>query len=151
MEKDLLADWAESPDPSAGERKQTDRVVHYLNQFFVGLGGGESTNLPSGRKEGPVGPGRLLQSFLGETVSIVAIVSCGDNRFAEDEAQATKETLALIEAEQPDLFIAGPAFGSGRYGPARGALCRAVSSSLGIPVLTAMSESHPAPESNCGS
>lgn len=123
------------------------RVVHYLNQFFVGLGGEESADLPPSRKEGPVGPGKLLQFFLGENVPIVATVYCGDNRFTEDEAQATKETLALIEAEQPDLFIAGPAFGSGRYGLACGALCRAVSSTLGIPVLTAMSESNPAADS----
>ncbi len=124
-----------------------DRVVHYLNQFFVGLGGEESADVPPGRIDGFVGPGKLLQSFLGEKISIVATVYCGDNRFAEDESRATKEILALIQAEQPDLFIAGPAFGSGRYGLACGALCRAVGSTLGIPVITAMSESNPAADS----
>lgn len=124
-----------------------DRVVHYLNQFFVGLGGEESADLPPGRREGPVGPGRPLQSFLGKELTIVATVYCGDNHFAEDDPQVMKETLALIEAEKPDLFIAGPAFGSGRYGLACAALCRAVASSLGIPVITAMSDSNPAADS----
>jgi glycine reductase len=121
-----------------------ERVVHYLNQFFVGLGGEESADLPPGRMEGPVGPGKLLQSYLGEKISIVATVYCGDNRFAGDESRGTKETLSLIQAERPDLFIAGPAFGSGRYGLACGVLSRAVRSSLDIPVITAMSDSNPA-------
>lgn len=118
------------------------RVVHYLNQFFAGLGGEESADLPPGRMDGPVGPGRLLQSLLGEEAEVVATVYCGDNHFAENEARAKEETLALIEAERPDLFFAGPAFAAGRYGLACGALCRAVASKLGIPVLTAMSASN---------
>jgi glycine reductase len=121
-----------------------NRVVHYLHQFFAGLGGEATADVPPGRQDGPVGPGTPLQSLLGEKGTIVATVHCGDNRSAENETGTTREILALIEAERPDLFIAGPAFGSGRYGLACGALCRAVASSLGIPVLTAMSESNPA-------
>ena len=33
------------------------RVVHYLNQFFAGVGSEEQADLPPGRKEGAVGPG----------------------------------------------------------------------------------------------
>ena len=42
-----------------------------------------------------------------------------------------------------DLFVAGPCFEAGRYGMAAGALCVAVQSQLGIPVITGMSEENP--------
>ena len=41
------------------------------------------------------------------------------------------------------LFVAGPCFQAGRYGMAAGALCAAVQSKLGIPVVTGMSEENP--------
>ncbi|MCI0859784.1 MAG: hypothetical protein J4N81_13720, partial [Chloroflexi bacterium] len=37
------------------------RVVHYLNQFFGGLGGEEKADLPPETRTGAVGPGRLLE------------------------------------------------------------------------------------------
>ena len=40
------------------------KVVHYLNQFFGGLGGEEQAYAPVQVKEGPVGPGRALQAAL---------------------------------------------------------------------------------------
>lgn len=90
-----------------------------------------------------MGPGQPLQQLLGPEAPIVATIYCGDNYVAENEARATEEILALVEAERPDLFVAGPAFGAGRYGLACGALSVAVAAKLGIPVLTAMSPSNP--------
>ena len=119
------------------------RIVHYVNQFFAGLGGEESAGLPPGVLEGAVGPGRLLQSFLGEGAAIVATVYCGDDHFSENEEEATARLLELIAETGPDLLFAGPAFGSGRYGLACAGVCRAVGTELGIPVLTAMSASNP--------
>ena len=40
------------------------RVVHYLNQFFAGIGGEELANVAVRLIQGPVGPGRLLQTLL---------------------------------------------------------------------------------------
>ncbi|HUX86995.1 MAG TPA: glycine/sarcosine/betaine reductase selenoprotein B family protein, partial [Chloroflexota bacterium] len=37
------------------------RVVHYLNQFFAGIGGEDQANLPVQIRDGAIGPGRLLQ------------------------------------------------------------------------------------------
>ena len=37
------------------------RVVHYLNQFFAGIGGEEAANIPPRVQQGPVGSGRPLQ------------------------------------------------------------------------------------------
>ena len=119
------------------------RIVHYVNQFFAGLGGEESAGSPPGELEGAVGPGRLLQSLLGEGAGIVATVHCGDDHFSENEDEATARLLELMKAAEPDLLFAGPAFGSGRYGLACAGVCRAVDAELGIPVLTAMSPSNP--------
>ena len=119
------------------------RIVHYVNQFFAGLGGEESASLAPGHLEGAVGPGRLLQSLLGEGAGIVATVYCGDDHFSENEEEATARLLELIATAKPDLLFAGPAFGSGRYGLACAGVCRAASAELGIPVLTAMALSNP--------
>lgn len=119
------------------------RIVHYVNQFFAGLGGEESAGLVPGHLEGATGPGRLLRTLLGEGAGIVATVYCGDDHFSENEEEATARLLELIAAAKPDLLFAGPAFGSGRYGLACAGVCRAVSAELGIPVVTAMALSNP--------
>ena len=119
------------------------RIVHYVNQFFAGLGGEESAGLAPGHLEGATGPGRLLQTLLGEGAGIVTTVYCGDDHFSENEEEATARLLELISAAKPDLLFAGPAFGSGRYGLACAAVCRAASAELGVPVLTAMALSNP--------
>ena len=119
------------------------RIVHYVNQFFAGLGGEESAGLVPGHLAGATGPGRLLQTLLGEGAGIVATVYCGDDHFSENEEEATARLLELIAAAKPDLLFAGPAFGSGRYGLACAGVCRAVNAELGIPVVTAMALSNP--------
>jgi betaine reductase len=47
------------------------RVVHYLNQFFGGIGAEEHAGAPLQVSDGPVGPGRLLEPLLGEGTRIV--------------------------------------------------------------------------------
>ena len=122
------------------------RVVHYVNQFFAGIGGEEKAGTLPGVKEGPVGPGQLLQSFLAEEGEIVATVYCGDNYMSEKWKVATDELIRLISDFHPSLVIAGPAFSSGRHGLACGGLCHAVQEKLGIPAVTGMYEENPAVE-----
>jgi glycine reductase len=119
------------------------RVVHYVNQFFAGLGGEEQAGLPPGAREGPVGAGRGLQQALGEHGEVVATLYCGDNYFAEQPEEATAELLHLISVHQPQLLVAGPAFESGRYGVACGALCAAAQEQLGIPAVAGMDRDNP--------
>lgn len=119
------------------------RVVHYLNQFFGGIGGEEKASEGPQVKEGMVGLGRALQSALKERGEIVATVICGDNYFAERSEQATQEVLKLIIPYRPDIVIAGPAFNAGRYGIACGEVCKAVQIKLGIAVVTGMYEENP--------
>ncbi len=117
------------------------RVVHYVNQFFAGIGGEDEAGTPPGRLDAPVGPGRRLQASLGEGYEIVSTVWCGDDYAAAGDG-AADEILALAAAAKPDLLVAGPAFGSGRYGLAC-ARVAAAAVAAGIPVVAAMLEDNP--------
>jgi glycine reductase complex component B subunit gamma len=117
------------------------RAVHFLNQFFAGIGGEDKAATPPTRFDGAVGPGRGLAAAL-EGIEIVATVACGDDHFAEHEDAATAELLSLIQSESPEIVLAGPAFGSGRYGYACAKVARAAAAA-GIPAVTAMHEENP--------
>ena len=119
------------------------RVVHYLNQFFGGLGGEDKAGAPLEVREGAVGPGLLLEQLLGHDAKVVMTLVCGDNYAVENQEAMIGSGLEKICEAKPDLFVAGPCFQAGRYGMAAGALCSAVQSKLGIPVVTGMSEENP--------
>lgn len=119
------------------------RVVHYLNQFFGGIGAESAANFAPESRQGPIGPGLALESALGDRGQVVGTVICGDNTFAEQEDQAAKAVLQLISAFAPDLVIAGPAFQAGRYGVACGRVCYDVKERLGRPAITAMHPENP--------
>src|ERR671919_2296878 len=116
------------------------RVVHYLNQFFAQIGGEEKADVGPGFKDGPVGPGRALQQALGESGDVVVTIFCGDNYFAEHQEQAIDDLIRQLAEYNPDLLIAGPAFESGRYGIACGAICQAAQQRLGIAAVAGMDE-----------
>jgi betaine reductase len=116
------------------------RVVHYLNQFFAQIGGEEKADVGPGFKDGPVGPGRALQQALGENGDVVATIFCGDNYFAEQQEQVVDDVLRQLAEYKPDLLIAGPAFESGRYGIACGAICQAARQRFGIAAVAGMDE-----------
>ena len=119
------------------------RIIHYLNQFFGGLGGEEKAGAPLEVREGAVGPGLLLEQLLGKDAQVVVTLVCGDNYAFEKQEAMISLALDKIRDTKPDLFLAGPCFQAGRYGMAAGALCSAVQQSLGIPVVTGMSEENP--------
>ena len=122
------------------------KVIHYLSQFFGQIGGEDKADIGFTVKAGPVGPGLALQKALGEKADVEATIICGDNYFSKNPESASEEGLKLIAPYQPNLFFAGPAFAAGRYGVACGAICKAVSEKLGIPVLTGMYEENPGVE-----
>jgi len=119
------------------------RVVHYLNQFFGGLGGEEKAGAPLEVREGAVGPGLLLEQLLGGDAKVVMTLICGDNHAVENQQEMIASALAKICEAKPDLFVAGPCFQAGRYGMAAGALGSRVQSQLNVPVVTGMSEENP--------
>ena len=119
------------------------RVVHYINNFFAGIGGEEKADIPPQEQSGAIGPGLALNKALGDNGEVVATIICGDSYFGENFDEATEELLKMIEAHKPDLFVAGPAFNAGRYGVACGAIAKAVEKKLNIPVITGMFEENP--------
>ncbi len=119
------------------------RVVHYLNQFFGGLGGEEVANAPPEVRDGAVGPGRLLERVLGPDSQVVKTVICGDNYAAENPDVLKEFVLKEVTACKASLFVAGPCFEAGRYGAAAGALCVDVGAEIGIPAVTGMALENP--------
>ena len=118
------------------------RVVHYLNQFFAQIGGEEKGNTGPGYTPKAVGPGRALEQALGASGEVVGSIYCGDNYFAEREDAALEALLHWLAECKADLLIAGPAFESGRYGVACGAVCQAAQARLGIVAIAGMDENN---------
>lgn len=116
-------------------------IVHYLNQFFAGLGGEASAGQPPFAQDGPIGPGSLLQRFLGDDGDVVGTVVCGDNYVSENSGSIA-EILDLASSYNPDLIVAGPAFTAGRYGIAC-ALVTGLAIQEGIQAITGMHPENP--------
>lgn len=114
------------------------RVVHYINQFYGGIGGEEKADVKPELRTEPVGPGLAINQALGDKGEIVATIICGDSYFGENIEEAKAEVLQMVKDQNPDLFIAGPAFNAGRYGVAAGTITEAVQEELNIPAVTGM-------------
>ena len=122
------------------------KIVHYLNQFFGGIGGEDKADYRPEERLGIVGPGQAIQAVLGDDGQIVATIICGDGYFNENIEEAKSIVTELIKKYEPDMVIAGPAFNAGRYGVACGAVAEAVSEKLRLPVITAMHPENPGVE-----
>ena len=118
------------------------RVAHYVNQFFGGIGGEDAANVGVSLQNEPVGAGRALQQALGGAGSVVGTLVCGDNYFNEWEAEAVVAIKGHLEALKPDILVAGPAFGSGRYGLACAEVCK-TAQALGIKAISGMHPDNP--------
>jgi glycine reductase len=118
------------------------RIVHYVNQFFGGIGGEDQADVGVSVTPGAVGPGRLLEGALGAGARVEATIVCGDN-FANDRAEEFARALAAeLERLRPDVLVAGPAFGSGRYGLACAHACT-IAQARGVPAITGMHPENP--------
>lgn len=119
------------------------KVIHYLNQFFGGIGAEDKAGVGLEFRDGAVGPGKLLEQLLGGGAQVVMTIVCGDNYAVEHQDQVTAAVLQKIKDSGAELFAAGPCFDAGRYGMSAGAICAAVQEQLGIPAIAAMSEENP--------
>jgi glycine reductase len=114
------------------------RVIHFLNQFFGGIGAEEHANMAPEVREGPIGPGRLLENALkGEGGKVVATIICGDNYIVEEKDDALEIVREALDKYEPDVLVAGPAFDAGRYGLGCAYACIAAQD-RGIPAVTGM-------------
>lgn len=122
------------------------RVVHYINQFFAGIGGEEKADIsPEKRTELPP-VSQQLGKLLGENAEVVGVVICGDSYFNENLEKAQAEVMQMIREFEPDMVIAGPSFNAGRYGMAAGNVAKMVKEQLQIPTLSAMYKENPGAE-----
>ena len=121
------------------------RLVHYLNAFFGGIGGEAEAQHAVEIHAGPVGPGKLLQQLCAGQAEVVGTVICGDGYFGEHEEAVVEHVRQYVQQQGADAFIAGPAFGSGRYGLACGRLCLEAER-LGIPAVTGLHAENPGGE-----
>src|SRR4030095_12407545 len=119
------------------------RVVHYLNQFFGGIGAEEQAGMGLEARDGAVGPGKLLEQLLGEGAEVVMTLVCGDNYAVEHGEELLTSVLEKVREGGAALLLSGPCFEAGRYGMAAGALCIAVQSQLGVFVITGVTDENP--------
>lgn len=124
----------------------TFRIVHYINQFYAGIGGEDKAHIGPESRPGVVGPGMALDGALGEGAEVVGTVICGDSYYGEHMDEARLEVLAMIKAFDPDGVVAGPGFFAGRYGVACGDVCASVEVELKIPAVTALYHENPGAE-----
>ena len=122
------------------------KVLHYLNQFFAGIGGEEKAGQDVLFLSQPVGIGSVLENALKAHVVEYATIACGDNYFHEAEENALRAMGAAVDQFHPDIFLAGPAFNAGRYGIACAKVCSWVRDNWRIPAITAMHEDNPGTE-----
>jgi len=118
------------------------RVVHYVNQFFGGIGGEDQAHVGVTVRAGAVGPGRALEKALGDDARVEATLVGGDNFVNERAEEASRVVAAELDRLRPDVLVAGPAFGSGRYGLACALVCK-VAQGRDIPAITAMHPENP--------
>lgn len=120
------------------------KAIHYINQFFAGIGGEDTADLKPEIKEGVVGPGLALKNILDAEVTHTII--CGDNFMGSNTDEAVETILGFLEDKEFDIFIAGPAFQAGRYGVACGTIGKAVKEKFNVPVITSMNIENPGVE-----
>jgi betaine reductase len=117
------------------------RIVHYVNQFFAGVGGEDAAGMEPELRDGAVGPGRRLAALLGDEHEIVATAVCGDDHAAGHPGFAA-ELVAGARERGAEMVVAGPAFTSGRYGLACARMA-AAAAEAGLPALAAMHPENP--------
>lgn len=120
------------------------KAIHYINQFFAGVGGEDTADYKPEIREGLVGPALALDNMLEAEVTHTII--CGDNFMGSNTDEAVEIILGFLEDKEFDIFVAGPAFQAGRYGVACGTICKAVKEKFNVPVITSMNIENPGVE-----
>lgn len=118
------------------------KAILYINQFFGSVGGEDQADFEPVLKAGAVGPGLALQATLHDC-EITHTIICGDNYMNSHRDEAIKRIDEFLQDKELDIFFAGPAFQSGRYGMSCGEICKYVTDTYHIPCITCMNEENP--------
>ena len=81
------------------------RVVHYINQFYAGMGGEDTASVGLSERDGAVGPGAALALALGDDYEIVKNIICGDNTIAEHTEEILPQIVKIVSDAKADLFV----------------------------------------------
>ena len=119
------------------------KVLHYLNQFFAGIGGEEKAGQEVVFLPQAVGIGAEIAKVLQNDGVEYATLLCGDNYIHEQEEAALQAMRGVIDEFKPNYFLAGPAFNAGRYGIACAKSCSWVRDHWQIPAITGMHDNNP--------
>jgi glycine reductase len=122
------------------------RALYYVNQFFAGIGGEDKADTALGFSGEPLGPAKRFQELSQGAIQIVRTAYCGDNYFADNEASVLAAVSKMVREDEISFVIAGPAFGSGRYGFACIELCHSLTSSMNVPCVSGMHIENPGVE-----
>lgn len=122
------------------------KAIHYINQFYAGIGGETMADTGFEILSEIKGPAVGLNQLWKGEMRIDKVVYCGDNYINTESnfPEVCEKLKALIEQEKPDVFIAGPAFNAGRYGVACAKVCDYVKREMKVPSVTAMWKDNPA-------
>jgi glycine reductase len=122
------------------------RALYYVNQFFAGIGGEDKADTALGFSEDALGPAKRFQQLSKGAIEIVRTAYCGDNYFADHEASVLAAMSKTVKEHEIGFVIAGPAFGSGRYGFACAEICHFMAASMGLPCMSGMHIENPGVE-----
>lgn len=121
------------------------KAIHYINQFFAGIGGEEKADQTPVFHDELIGCSQMLNQMMPD-IEVTNTIVCGDNYITNHTDEALKEIFAWLDKKEFDIFFAGPAFMAGRYGVGCGIICKAVAEKYGVPVITSMNEENPGVE-----
>lgn len=115
------------------------KVVMILDQIQAGAGGKEKANIPPAGKSSALGPGVMMEPFLGD-LKIVATLFCGDEFFINNQEEVSEKMCAMIKKLNPDVVVSGPSFNYENFSKMSAIVSNKINSETGIPAFAAMSE-----------
>ena len=86
------------------------RIVHYINEFFAGIGvRGRAPRRWTSAKDRR-DPGWGITQAIGAEMEIVRTIWCGDNLVNQEQERILQGIEKLVREAKPDLVVAGPGF-----------------------------------------
>ena len=87
---------------------ETLRILHYINQFYGGIGGEDKASVGLSTKDGPVGPGMLMKAVLAGRGEIVKTIQGFGGLVIVDEAYSDfsqERPLRFDVDKYPNLIV----------------------------------------------